>query len=172
LYCQSNISRFRRKLRNDPFFGVYKHRFYFGNDKADATEIREWLEERYQRFEGHQYRIIFYASTDGELYAHCVYMQTLSDTDLIYAKMRWNLSDLSVQRGDRVKKVRKPTAPQRTLSATAAQFTASEAELERAVLVSEAKFAGWSPARLRAKQAWVTMRTIGWTAPSAQKAGA
>jgi hypothetical protein len=172
MYSQSNISRFKRKLRNDPFFGVYKHRFYFGNDKADATEIREWLEERYQRFEGHQYRIIFYASTDGELYAHCVYMQTLSDTDLIYAKMRWNLSDLSVQRGDRIKTARKPAKPRRAASSITPQFTSDEAAVERAVLASEARFAGWSPAQLRAKQAWVTMRTIGWTAPSAQKAGA
>lgn len=172
MYSHSNISRFKRKLRNDPFFGVYKHRFYFVHDKADATEVREWLEDRYQRWDGHQYRIIFYPSTDGSLYAHCVYMQTISDTDLIYAKMRWNLSDLSVQRGDRIKAVRKSTKPRRAASASKPQFTPDEAAVERAVLASEARFAGWSAPRLRAKQAWVTMRTIGWTAPSAQKAGA
>ena len=168
MYSQSNISRFRRKLRNDPFFGIYKHRFFFKHDKADAGEIRDWLEERYLRWEGHQYRIIFYLSIDGGHYAHCVYMQTISDTDLIYAKMRWNLSDLSVQRGDRIRRRSKSAKAKRIAQAAQTQFTAAEAQIERARLAQEAQSAGWSASRLRAKQAWVTMRTIGWTAPSTQ----
>lgn len=52
------------------------------------------------------------------------------------------------------------------------QFSLLEARLERARLSSEARKAGWSAATLRAKQAWVTMRTVGWTAPSLQKKGA
>ena len=67
---------------------------------------------------------------------------------------------------------RNPAKPRRAASSLTPQFTSDEAAVERAVLASEARFAGWSPAQLRAKQAWVTMRTIGWTAPSAQKAGA
>jgi hypothetical protein len=171
MYSQSNISRFRRKLRNDPFFGLFKHRFYFRNDRADATEISEWLEQRYQRWDRHQYRISFYPSNDGSLYAHCVYMQTLSDTDLIFAKLKWNLSDLSVRRGDRVRKSWAPE-PLATAVQTAPQFSADEAALERERLVNQAVSAGWSPARLRAKQAWVTMRTVGWHAPTIQPVGA
>lgn len=172
MFSQSNISRFRRKLRNDPFFGVYKHRFYFKHDKADAVEIRDWLEDRYLRWEGHQYRIIFYASVDGGQYAHCVYMQSISDTDLIYAKLRWNLSDLSVQRGDRIKSASKRSLSKRVAQTTPPQFTASEAQIERVRLIHEAQSAGWSAPRLRAKQAWVTMRTIGWSAESSQMTGA
>jgi hypothetical protein len=172
VFSQSNISRFRRKLRNDPFFGVYKHRFYFKHDKADAVEIRDWLEDRYLRWEGHQYRIIFYASVDGGQYAHCVYMQSISDTDLIYAKLRWNLSDLSVQRGDRIKSASKRPSSNRVTQMTLPQFTAAEAQIERVRLIREAQSAGWSAPRLRAKQAWVTMRTIGWSAESSQMTGA
>jgi hypothetical protein len=171
MYSQSNISRFRRKLRNDPFYGVYKHRFFFKHDKADAVEIREWLEERYLRWEGHQYRIIFYASVDGGQYAHSVYMQTISDTDLIYAKMRWNLSDLSVQRGDRIKRPSGRPVAKSVAQTHQPQFTAAEAQIERTRLAEEAQSAGWSAPRLRAKQAWITMRTVGWTAPSTQSVG-
>lgn len=172
MYSQSNISRFRRKMRNDPFFGIYTHRFYFKHDKADAVEIREWLEERYTRWEGHQYRIIFYASVDGGQYAHCVYMQTISDTDLLYAKMRWNLSDLSVQRGDRLRRVTRRTKVKPSAKALVCPLSLEQAEQARKRLAQHAKSAGWSPARLRAKQAWITMRTVGWTAPSTQTVGA
>jgi len=170
MYSQSNISRFQRKLRNDPFYGIYKHRFYFKHDKADAVEIREWLEERYRRWEGHQYRIIFYPSVDGGQYAHCVYMQTISDIDLVMAKMRWNLSDLQVQRGDRVKRPSKRAVGRPVKPQTRQQFTLAEADAERARLAQEAPSMGWSAPQLRAKQAWVTMRTVGWVAPCTQSA--
>jgi hypothetical protein len=101
-------------------------------------------------------------------------MQTISDTDLIYAKMRWNLSDLAVQRGDRVKRATKVRSAR--LSSLAIkpvpQFAPDEADMERVRLAHEAQSSGWSPAQLRAKQAWVTMRTIGWRAPSALRVGA
>lgn len=172
MYSQSNISRFRRKLRNVPFWGIFKHRLYFNHDKADASQIRDWLEERYRRWDGHQYRIICYPSIDGGHYAHCVYMQTISNTDLVWAKLRWNLSDVSVQRGDRLRRVQRKPTTKLGAKALVCPLSPEQAVEARERLVQHASSAGWSPARLRAKQAWITMRTVGWTAPSAQGVGA
>ena len=61
--------------------------------------------------------------------------------------------------------VGRPVKPQ-----TRQQFTLAEADAERARLAQEAPSMGWSAPQLRAKQAWVTMRTVGWVAPCTQSA--
>ena len=50
-------------------------------------------------------------------------------------------------------------------------FTAREAAKQKLKLKALAAKNGWSSRTLSAKEAWVTMRTIGWKAPS-QKQGA
>jgi hypothetical protein len=46
-------------------------------------------------------------------------------------------------------------------------LTPEQADQSRQRLIQRAAEEGWPPARLRAKRAWVTMGTVGWSAPAA-----
>ncbi len=106
---------FGRTLRDEPAFGVYKHRIYLLKDKVSVEEVSAWLRQRYATARrGYLYRYVTYAHADGNRYIDFIWLQTCSDKDLIEIKMRWGYSEYRQARGERVPR-RKLTKEQRAI---------------------------------------------------------
>ncbi len=109
------LADFGRTLRDEPAFGVYKHRIWLTHDNVPADEVHTWLKKRYaETKKGYLYRIVTYRHINGKRYVDFIYMQTCTDKDIFEIKMRWGFSEHKVQRGERVPR-NKLTKDQRVL---------------------------------------------------------
>lgn len=101
------LGDFERTIRDEPLFYIYKHRVYVTKDEVDPQEVTAWLRERYvTKPRGHRYRVVTYLHANGNRYVDYVLLETCTDADLIYMKMRWGWTEVKVQRGEKVKRKR------------------------------------------------------------------
>lgn len=97
------LSQFGRSIRDEPHYGIYPHRFFLEKAKVPVAEVESWLRALYVENKGKRgrlYRILKYRHTDGNQYVDCIMMQTCTEQDALYIKMRWGYSEHKIQRGD------------------------------------------------------------------------
>lgn len=130
----TTISDFGRRVRNEPYFYVFKHKLFLTKDGTSAEPLIKWLRMRYtQTKKGHRYRVSTYAAKDGNRYVDFVLLETVSDNDLIEMRLRgWEWTDRKMMRGDRLPMKRLTKEQRKALKALIAKTTADFYEsLER-----------------------------------------
>jgi len=101
------LGDFKRSVRDEPLFYIYKHRIYVTGNKVVPEEVHSWLRKRYaESRRGNRYRVTTYAHIDGGRYVDSILMETCKDEDLTFMQLRWGWSDHKVQRGDRLPRKR------------------------------------------------------------------
>lgn len=96
---------FRRDLRDEPAYGIYKHRIFVTQHQVPVEAVKAWLMERYTRRMG-LWQIVPYPHRDGNEYVHYFEMQTVTEQELFEIKMRWGFSEKPVKRDGRLKNKR------------------------------------------------------------------
>ena len=92
-----------RTVRDEPFHYIYKHRIFVKDNAVSPQDVAAWLRDRYTRMRaGHRYRVKTFKAVDGHSYVDCIYMETCSDADLTYIKLKWGFSEVKVNRGNRL----------------------------------------------------------------------
>ena len=93
------LSDFQRTVRKEPLYYIYKHRIYVERDGVNADDVTNWLKLRYcEAKKGNRYRIVTYHSTDGGHYVDYILMETCTENDLLFMKMRWGWTKHKVAR--------------------------------------------------------------------------
>ena len=101
------LGDFSRTIRDEPFFYVYKFKVWLTRDRVSANDVTAWLRDRYVSMpSGHRYRIVTYRDKNGEQYVDYILMETCTDNDLVYLRLRWGWSKTKIARGNRVKRKR------------------------------------------------------------------
>lgn len=120
------LSDFHRTIRNEPKFYIYKHQVWLTQDEVPVGDVKKWLQERYLRTKtGHRYRVVTYSTQTGEEFVDHVLLETLTDGDLLFMKMRWGFSKEPVVRTKRSKRRRLTKEQIKRRDAILAEFYAS-----------------------------------------------
>ena len=99
------LGDFGRTIRDEPLYGLYKHRFYLAKDTVPAEEVKAWLRKAYVEARsgvGRLYRVVEYQHADGNRYVDYILMQKCTDNDEMFIKLNWGFEKHKIQRGDRV----------------------------------------------------------------------
>jgi hypothetical protein len=97
------LSDFGRARRDEPHFLVYKHKIYVEKERVNADQVHAWLQLRYaESASGHRYRVVEYIHVNGKRYVDYIFMETCTDDDLAFMKLKWGWSLDKVKRGARV----------------------------------------------------------------------
>ncbi len=97
------LADFGRSIRDEPHYGIYPHRFFLEKATVPAAEVESWLRTLYVENKGKRgrlYRVVKYNHTNGNQYVDCIMMQTCTDADALFIKMRWGFSEHKIQRGN------------------------------------------------------------------------
>jgi hypothetical protein len=110
----TTLGDFGRSIRNEPAYGIYKHRFYLAKDTVPAAEVEAWLRKAYvEARSGRLYRVVKYRHADGNHYVDYIWMQKCTDNDEMFIKMNWGFEKHKIARGERVAR-RKLTKEQKS----------------------------------------------------------
>lgn len=101
------LSDFSRQVREEPLFYIYDHKFFLIHQDANVEEVSAWLQKRYvEAKSGNRYRICTYKHSDGSRYVDYLLLESVSDADLMYIKLRWGWSKDPVKRNGKVNRKR------------------------------------------------------------------
>lgn len=93
------LADFQRQVREEPLWYIYDHKIFLLAEKVKADEVTAWLQKRYvQSKKGNRYRVTTYLHQDGERYVDHILLESVTDNDLMYVKLRWGWSREPVKR--------------------------------------------------------------------------
>lgn len=117
------LGDFGRSVRDEPLYLVYTHKIWVEKGEVLADEVLSWLKKRYaEARKGNRYRVVTYLHSNGFRYVDYVLMESVSDKDLIYMKMRWGWAKEKVQRGEKAPRRRMNSAQKALFDARLAQL--------------------------------------------------
>ncbi len=130
----------------------------YGTAETNLPSLLTYLSERASKYK-RSFEVNF---GDGQPTGLSIAIEALRDYESVFLREEFALQahpifkmrDHDIQRPDSARPVRK-LRPK-------ALYTPDRARLEKFRLTMDAKEQGWSASKLRAKIAWVTMRTHGW----------
>jgi hypothetical protein len=99
------LGDFQRSIREEPLHYIYKYKIFVVKDEVPAEAVISYLQKRYcETRRGNRYRVATYPHTSGNRYVDYILLETCTDEDLVYIKMRWGFSEKQIMRGERVKR--------------------------------------------------------------------
>jgi hypothetical protein len=130
------LGDFGRKVRDEPWHYIFKHRLFITKDGVAAEPLVKWLRTRYVKSRtGHRYRVATYKAKDGKRYVDYVLLETLSDNDRVEMKLRgWIFQKEKVMRGDRLPRKKLTREQRKQLKAL---IEKTEAEFYESIMRSE-----------------------------------
>lgn len=98
------LSDFGRSIRNEPFYMVYDHKIFVEKTEVLEDEVLSWLKKRYaEAKKGNRYRVVSYNHSNGFRYVDYILLESVTDSDLIYMKMRgWGWTKEPIKREGKV----------------------------------------------------------------------
>lgn len=108
------LSDFRRTIRDEPLFYIFKHRIWLTHDRVPLDSVLKWLRMRYVETKtGHRYKVRTYKHSDGNHYVDSILFETLNDTDIAFIKIMWGWSEAKIRRSAKAKGRKRLTPEQR-----------------------------------------------------------
>ena len=115
-----------RSIRNEPFYLVYDHKIWVEKGEVLEDEVLSWLKKRYaDARKGNRYRVVSYNHSNGFRYVDYILLESVTDKDLIYMKMRgWGWTKEPIKREGKSPRRRMNSEQKKLFDARVAQLRA------------------------------------------------